>query len=185
MGGEIYSGNWRDLLALAPGIDTGASPCDGAAQASPSPPPEATPASGFVFSRTDKNELRWIDVNDAGRMGSVWIDEDCAARLGGSPVRGNWEDLLALAPALDTVDYPCTATGIRGPAQPVSASGYVFSRTDKAEYRWIDRDEFGSMGNIWIDRECADSLGGASAEGNWRDLIAIAPGFDTLASPCY
>lgn len=186
LGGARYSGNWNDLVAMAPLIDTAPSPCNNNTEAST--PPSVNPTSdGYVFLRTDKFEYRWIDTNSSGQIGNVWIDSDCASRLGGTVASGNWSDLMARAPALDTVENPCTASNsttlVPNSASNLS-SGYVFARTDKNEFRWIDNDASGSAGNIWIDEMCAEQLGGASAQGDWYELNAISPKFDNIASPC-
>lgn len=187
LGGPQYSGNWNELIALAPRVDTGSNPCDGnVAQSSPPPPIDAS-GDGYVFSRTDKAEYRWIDVNGNGQIGSVWIDANCASDLGGASASGNWNDLIARAPGFDTLDNPCNAASSSGPVQNPSSDapdGYVFARTDKREFRWVEADASGSAGNTWINAECAEKLGGATAQGDWHDLNSVAPGFDTIANPC-
>ena len=90
---------------LAPNHDGISNPC--AQNSNLAPPAIAGSDEGYVFARTDKDELRWIAVNASGGMGSVWIDAACAARLGGSSASGRWSELLAQAPALDTIAYPC------------------------------------------------------------------------------
>ncbi|MGQ7846482.1 metallophosphoesterase [Granulosicoccus sp. 3-233] len=147
-------------------------------------------SDGYVFSRSDKTEYRWIARNANGEMGSTWIDQSCAAALGGSTATGDWGDLMRHAPAFDTLDYPCNNTTTATSSSDSttgndSTNGFVFSRTDKTEYRWIDRNASGELGSIWIDRACADDMGGVSESGDWKDLMNRAPGFDTIASPCY
>ena len=186
LGGARYSGNWGELVERVPRVNTAPSPCDDNVEQISPPPPTSTGAdSGFVFSRTDKRERRWISMNASGQIGSVWIDSECASRLGGTQMRGDYDDLLAVAPAQDTIDNPCVNVGTTTTSEQGNSNGYVFARTDKTEYRWIDRDNSGAVGNIWIDEACADRLGGVTASGDWFELNAIAPGFDTLISPCY
>jgi hypothetical protein len=62
--------------------------------------------------------------------------------------------------------------------------GYVYSRTDKIEYRWIARDNEGNWGSIWINEACANRLGGPKASGDWFNLMREAPGFDSIPNPC-
>ena len=71
----------------------------------PTVDPEAE--SGFVFSRTDVDELRWITTDPNGELGSIWISESCAAQMGGATSFGDWFELLDLAPGFDTVENPC------------------------------------------------------------------------------
>ncbi|MFK7892149.1 MAG: hypothetical protein AB8B63_15135 [Granulosicoccus sp.] len=138
----------------------------------------ADTAIGYVFSRTDTQEFRWIDSNSEGLTGSIWISPSCAASLGGPKALGDWRELMAVAPALDTVDNPCASLIDR------QADGYVYSRTDKTELRWISVNAAGDTGSIWISPRCAAELGGPEAQGDWRDLMARAPAFDTVTSPC-
>jgi|GEM_PF-1550757 len=186
LGGAQYSGNWNELIALAPRIDT-VSPCDGSVAQSPPPPSTDVSDDGYVFSRTDKSEFRWIEANSNGQIGSVWIDANCASRLGGASESGNWNDLIARAPGFDTLENPCITSDTSGSVQRPSSgsnSGYVFARTDKREFRWVEADASGSAGNIWINAQCAERLGGATVQGDWYDLNDAAPGFDTIANPC-
>ncbi len=150
-------------------------------------------SAGFVFSRSDKEELRWIDRNSSGDMGSVWISENCAQQMGGVSRTGNWKSLISIAPKMDSIANPCTVSTAsnRLPSPPPlspsplpDTNGFVFSRTDTTEFRWIDRDSTGALGNIWINKACAERLGGPSQSGNWRELNTLAPGFDAIASPC-
>lgn len=154
----------------------------------PAPPTVPTLSEPAVFSRTDKTEYRWLARNTAGQWGSRWIDEICAQRLGGATLFGNWSELIALAPATDSVASPCDLLDDGSPAppppDPADGDGFVFSRTDKTEFRWIAMNGVGQLGSIWIDSQCADDFGGPSVRGDWQDLMALAPGFDTLDSPC-
>ncbi|MFK7997154.1 MAG: metallophosphoesterase [Granulosicoccus sp.] len=185
LGPPKYTGNWNDLISIAPIVSTAPAPCTGNAVASGASPQSTI--GGFVFSRTDKTEYRWIDTNSVGQLGSVWIDRECASRLGGVSASGDWNELIATAPGFDTLANPCTSTialgGSRTPAAPTS-DGYVFSRTDKSEYRWVEPAAFGTGGNIWINEECAQLMGGARASGDWFDLNRIAPAFDSVEAPC-
>lgn len=154
----------------------------------PSPSPSAGNNGGYVFSRSDKDEQRWIDLDADGQWGSVWISDECASSLGGATQTGNWEDLLNQAPGFDTIANPCVGASLPGTAALSvieSANGYVFSRTDTDEYRWIDTNSAGELGSVWIDSVCVEELGGVKRTGDWNSLIALAPGFDTIASPCY
>ena len=138
---------------------------------------EPDPMSGYVFSRTDKSEFRWVIGSN-----NIWISGECAVSLGGATQTGNWSDLNAIAPGFDQAADPCTGTtppDIVGEPPTGMVDGYVFSRTDKSEFRWV----LGSN-NIWIDSECAVSLGGATQTGTWSELNDIAPGFDQAENPC-
>lgn len=133
-------------------------------------------ATGFVYSRTDKNEFRWVVGSD-----NVWIDEQLANCLGGATQTGDWQQLNNIAPGFDTIARPsCDSTTIPAPQTDSlsNPNGFVYSRTDKNEFRWV----VGS-GNIWIDANRAACLGGATQFGTWADLNQIAPGFDTIALP--
>lgn len=173
LGGPVYRGNWQDLNKLATAAGP-VNPCDllddGSVAPSRQPP--------YVFYRPTANEYRWIDKNTAGAIGSIWIDAKCAASLGGAKVNGNWKTLMKLAPAFDSIKNPCTSGNIS------TSSGYVFSRTDTNELRWIDNDANGRAGSIWIDSACASRLGGVKKRGDWKQLLEEAPGFDAIASPC-
>lgn len=137
---------------------------------------------GYVFSRTDVEELRWIAINTDGESGSIWIDRACAESLGGASEFGNWFDLTDRAPAQDTIANPCSA---QNPVSTVTdPNGYVFSRSDVDELRWIAQNSDGGIGSIWIDQTCADALGGPTRFGNWFELTEQAPAQDTVASPC-
>ena len=140
-----------------------------------------------VFRRTDKDEYRWIGRDDSGQLSSRWISESCATQLGDEAFSGDWGDLMALTTTISTDAGPCSGKNnkVSTPVALAPTTGFVFSRTDKVEYRWIADDEYGSVGNIWIDKSCADRLGGATASGDWHDLNDVAPGFDTLVNPCY
>ena len=195
MGGVSRTGDWKELISIAPNMDSIANPCTVSTASNTSPSASTIPSSpppdtnGFVFSRTDTTEFRWIDRDSTGGLGSIWIDKTCAERLGGPSQSGNWKELNTLAPGFDAIASPCngtTSTAATSSPFEVTASeeGYVFSRSDKQEYRWIDRDENGDWGNTWIDKACADRLGGATATGNWKDLNQRSPGFDAIRSPC-
>ncbi len=165
------------------------------------PPPAALPAfddplptqggGGYVLSRSDKQELRWIDQDDNGVWSNVWIDEECAASLGGVSATGDWAELLTIAPGFDGISYPCTNSSnpVQDTQSPITTppitTGFAFQRTDKNEYRWIEENSSGELGSIWIDKACADRNGGVQESGNWRELMELAPGFDTISSPCY
>lgn len=192
LGGTSYRGDWATLIALAPAWDAIPNPCtDGTAPSGPtqSEPTQSAPDqspstnSGFVFSRTDKQELRWIDTNSSGALGSVWIDQNCAQQLGGVQATGDWNGLLALAPATDSISNPCTSQSRSDTSNQGNDVGYVFARTDKNEYRWIDTDSRGRVSSVWIDAKCVASLGGVRQRGDWSDLQAAAPAFDTIENP--
>jgi hypothetical protein len=156
------------------------------------PPPSSlpTPTPGYVFSRTDSPEIRWVDLDASGQLSSVRINDSCAEQLGGPTATGDWSTLSEIAPAFDTLESPCitqaaaTASNPLTPTADTRDAGYVFSRTDKAEFRWIDRDQNGTWGNIWITESCAEQLGGPTATGDWTALIEIATAFDAIKSPC-
>jgi hypothetical protein len=200
LGGASASGTWSELMRRAPGFDAIASPCSDSSAASATTTAASTVADGttatsspggsggYVFSRSDKEEYRWIDTDASGGLGNVWIDQACAQRLGGPARSGDWSTLMALAPGFDTIASPCNGTTAQAqspvPASGTSTAGFTFARTDKSEYRWIDRDESGGMGSVWIDKACADRLGGVTRSGDWKALMTLAPGFDTIAYPC-
>ena len=188
-GGPGAYGDWGDLMDRASKVDNIASPCNGneVASSSNSAPSSASTGTGYVFSRTDKNEYRWVGRDASGGMGSVWIDKSCADSLGGPAASGDWGDLTEQAPQIDNVASPCDGGG---GSQFVSSSdsvagGYVFSRTDSDELRWIDKADSGQLGSTWIDKACADKNGGVLATGDWHDLMALAPALDAIGSPCY
>lgn len=141
-------------------------------------PGESNASAGFVFSRTDKEELRWITTNRRGNTGSIWISEACAATLGGVSQRGDWRNLMSIAPDIDSVENPCA------PDFSLAPEGYVYSRTDREEFRWITTADSGEYGSVWISASCAQLLGGVSERGDWFDLMAVAPAFDRVVSPC-
>lgn len=143
--------------------------------------------SGFVFSRTDTDEYRYVLGN-----GNIWIDSSCAAELGGASQSGTWSDLNAIAPNFDAISNPCAGgenNGNEGSESTTNmnnnggtnlpSDGFVFSRTDADEYRYVM-----GTGNVWIDAACASELGGVSRTGTWSDLNAIAPNFDAISNPC-
>ena len=107
--------------------------------------------------------------------------------MGGAVVSGNWETLSAQAPAFDAIENPCPIlTGSAEESSPgrFNDIGYVFSRTDKVEFRWIARDNDGQWGSIWINQKCSELLGGPRASGDWFELMREAPGFDSIPNPC-
>lgn len=161
LGGATQTGTWSELNAVAPGFDQAANPCTVAM------------VDGYVFSRTDTSEYRWVVGSD-----NIWISSECAASLGGATQSGRWSELNAIAPGFDQAANPCNGT-VDEETPPGAAEGFVFSRTDSSEFRWV----LGSN-NIWINSECASSLGGATQTGNWSELNAIAPGFDQAENPC-
>ncbi len=117
-------------------------------------------------------------------MGSIWIDQACVLSLGGSSASGDWGDLIDRAPAMDSLANPCEVMVSDSSANATVLAGFVFSRTDKEEYRWISQDEAGRAANVWIDRACAERMGGASMSGDWKELNEIAPRFDAIPNPC-
>lgn len=172
LGGATYTGNWDGLNNLAT-VAGNVDPCAVSNDAASSEPSD----TGYVFYRPDVREYRWIDRNSSGQVGSIWIDGICASRMGGIKYSGSWSELMRRAPAFDSIKNPCTSgTNV--------ARGYVFSRTDINEFRWIDTNASGSMGSIWISKSCADKLGGVKKRGDWFQLLREAPGFDTIANPC-
>ncbi|ASJ73951.1 metallophosphoesterase [Granulosicoccus antarcticus] len=187
MGGVSRTGNWKTLISIAPNTDGIANPCSASTASNPlsSPLPSISNENGFVFSRTDTTEFRWVSRDSTGGMGNIWINKACADRLGGASQSGDWRALNGLAPGFDAIANPCNepASTVNSPFTTVD-EGYVFSRTDKKENRWIERDANGVWGSIWIDKECADRLGGPTATGDWKTLNQEAPGFDAIRSPC-
>ena len=145
--------------------------------------PEGNARAPGVFSRTDKQEYWWIERASNGQLAKTWISKACAGNLG-VRYKGDWNELQSLAPKVASGSNPClNNTGGDRPAVE-SSDGVVFSRTDKTEYRWITPDASGSLGSIWISKSCADRKGGATAFGDWFELLEFAPGFDTVANPC-
>jgi len=169
LGGATSFGDWSRLNTIAPDFDSAANPCDGH---SPEPVTPSEPSTGFVFSRTDASEFRWVSG-----VNNIWIDESCATRLGGATQSGTWGELNAIAPGFDLASDPCSATAPVGGSP--TETGYVFSRTDTNEFRWVVGNN-----NIWISESCAINLGGATEFGTWSDLNALASGFDLAVSPC-
>ncbi|NND91864.1 MAG: hypothetical protein HKN42_13470 [Granulosicoccus sp.] len=197
LGGATRSGDWKALITLSPEFDAAPLPCSANTTAASTTESETVQADipatgeGFVFSRTDKDEYRWIAPGTSGQMASVRIDKQCADRMGGPKSQGRWSILMQLAPDFDGISSPCSTAGAVSPDTASSNSvtfnigeGYVFSRTDKDEFRWIDRDASGQWGNIRISRNCADQLGGATVSGRWSTLMRVSPGFDAISSPC-
>lgn len=177
----VVTGDWDMLASLAPSNSDIANPCISYIKT-----PDAE-ESGYVFSRTDEAEYRWIDKTADGRWGSVWIDEACANYMGGGIVTGDWETLSKTAPALDAIETPCpvlSRSATESSPGRFNDIGYVFARTDKTEHRWIARDNDGVWGSIWIDKKCSDLLGGPKASGDWFELLKEAPGFDSIPNPC-
>lgn len=137
-----------------------------------------------MFERTDRPELRWIDVAANGRLGSTWIDRECAERMGGTKARGDWRDLNELAPELDGIANPCIdSNGNTPPTSPEPSPGFVFSRTDKTEFRWLDVVRNGTLGSIWVDPDCVEQLGGVKMKGDWEELNGLAPALDGISPP--
>ncbi len=171
---KAVDGSVPDQFTLRRGSQTATAP-------RPPPPVDADASGGYVFSRTDKEEFRWIDRLASGQIGNIWIDRQCSDQLGGPVASGDWDDLVNLAPVMDSVANPCLSDSVSATS---STTGYVFARTDKEEYRWIDTNGSSDMGNVWIDRACADSLGGAAVSGDWVDLNEQAPAMDSISNPC-
>ena len=179
LGGASQSGAWSDLNAVAPNFDSIPNPCiDGSGDNNPSENNNNDPGDGFVFSRTDTDEFRYVMGN-----GNIWIGAACASQLGGASQSGTWSDLNAVAPNFDSIPNPCIdGSGDNNPSENNNndpGDGFVFSRTDTDEFRYVMGN-----GNIWIDAACASQLGGASQSGTWSDLNAIAPDFDSITNPC-
>ena len=149
-----------------------------AVQNEPDSAPNVDTVIGYVFERDDSSELRWVDRNSEGLMGSTWISEACAASLGGATSKGDWWQLLSVAPATDTIESPCQSIA------DVPQGGYVYSRTDKDELRWITTNADGQQGSTWISESCSASLGGVSESGDWSDLMRRAPAIDSIPNPC-
>jgi len=195
LGGPTQSGSWSDLNSIAPGFDSIANPCEtnpsnGGDIVEIDEPASIETGVGFVFSRTDTVEFRYVSGT-----GNVWIDSSCAERLGGATQVGTWTDLNDIAPAFDSISSPCqgdvisgipttggeggSGGGTGGSGNGESGTGFVFSRSDTDEFRYVS-----GQGNIWIDSVCASQLGGATQTGSWADLFAIAPDFDSIPNPC-
>lgn len=162
----------------APPVTSAPPPLEPIPVPTPQPSPEPDVSAGYVFSRSDKQEFRWITTNSQGETGSIWISQACAVAMGGVKATGNWQTLMSLAPALDTVANPCA------PKANPKSEGYVYSRTDKDELRWITENDSGQQGSIWISASCARQLGGPTERGDWSDLINKAPAFDSVSNPC-
>jgi len=184
MGGASATGDWSALTSIGAAPGTIESPCATKTQAASI----SSRSPGYVFSRDNKTESHWIDVDSKGNLGSVWISESCAAQMGGASVTGDWKALTSIGAALNTIESPCTtsSTASQATSTPVRASdiGYVYSRTDKKEFRWIARNDKGVWSSIWINETCANRLGGVKATGDWNELMDEAPGFDSIPNPC-
>ena len=140
---------------------------------------------GYVFSRTDKTEYRWVATDANGVAGNVWIDKTCADQLGGAVTFGDWKKLNQVSPGFDAIESPCFDGHAANVAnENENNGGFVFSRSDKSEHRWIGKTDNGELGSIWIDGSCAERLGGTAVSGGWSELMAMAPKFDAIASPC-
>jgi hypothetical protein len=195
LGGATVTGDWNTLSEIATSFDTIESPCKTRTAASEvnltTTPTTVVRDAGYVFFRTDVAEYRWIDRDENGTWGNIWIDKFCAEQMGGPTASGDWNTLTTMDTAFDAIESPC-ATSTTTSESTLSTStpgrfndiGYVFSRTDKTEYRWIARDNNGNWGNIWINKSCADRLGGPKATGDWFTLVKESPGFDSIPSPC-
>lgn len=146
----------------------------------------AAPSGGYVFSRSDKDEYRWITQHNDGVLGSTWISQSCADSLGGPSASGDWNELLNQAPGFDTVQNPCidAVPSVSPSPNSEQSEGFAFSRTDTNEFRWIETNSAGVLGSTWIDEDCAQRMGGVQRSGDWISLMALAPGFDTIANPC-
>ena len=92
---------------------------------------------------------------------------------------------MAIAPSQDSIANSCVNAANTTISPQENSDGFVFTRTDKTEYRWIDTEDSCVMKNIWIDEPCADRPAGATESGDWIALIEIAPGIDSLIGPCY
>ncbi len=195
-GGVKDSGDWFRLIEIAPDFDQIQSPCESENTASENTASEnkasenkatsTDDSSGYVFARTDKDEMRWVTQSSSGNLGSIRINKVCAANLGGASVSGDWDQLMSNAPEFDGVDHPCDEQDQSLVVTLKNSSaerGYVFERTDIGEYRWVALNADGIMGNVWIDRECAERMGSASVSGDWIKLSELAPGFDSLPYP--
>ncbi len=192
---KAIDGAVPDQFTLTMGNNTAQVPSPPPQVDSPEPPSSNT--AGYVFSRSDKTEYRWIDKADDGQTGSIWIDQACAAKLGGAQATGDWGELMRRAPAFDRIANPCSNKSVEvrpsatsvgttsGTGTTSDTEGFAFARTDKNEYRWIDTNASGDLGSIWIDKACVDRVGGVKQSGDWQTLMSVAPGFDTIASPCY
>jgi len=185
LGGPDLSGDWHDLVELAPGIDSIASPCgSNAAKTTSSGNKPEKSGSGYVFSRTDKDEIRWIAKNSSGVFGSIRIDDACASQLGGPSESGDWFDLMATAPAFDEIKNPCVDNTASVQVSPRSSGGYLFVRTDKNEKRWISKTASGETSSVRISDECVEKMGVAPVYGDWKQLIKRAPKLDKIKNPC-
>lgn len=90
--------------------------------------------------------------------------------------RGNGQNPTSAQSSISTaVDAFTETLPLSAPESATSMGGYVFSRTDKSELRWISTAANGSLGSVWIDATCVSQLGVIQARGDWKALIAIAP----------
>lgn len=189
LGGPEVTGTYKTMIQIAPSSEPIESPCQPNQNTRVSSSADSSADTGFVFSRTDRSEYRWIDRTSDGRWGNIWINDDCAEQLGGSTATGDWNELIDMAPSFDAIENPCTdsrrniLSATYTPSR-VNDIGYVYSRTDKSEFRWIAKDNKGNWGSIWINQACSNRLGGPKASGDWFELMDEAPGFDTIPNPC-
>lgn len=191
LGGAATTGDWNTLTEMAPAFDTVESPCTFqnalSEDNSITTAPVAERDVGYVFARTDATEYRWIDRDDNGAWSNIWIDNVCAEEMGGPTATGDWDTLAEMGTAFDAIESPCaestTASETATPSR-FNDVGYVYSRSDKLEYRWIARNNDGVWGSIWINEACANRLGGPKSTGDWFELMDEAPGFDSIPSPC-
>jgi len=81
-------------------------------------------------------------------------------------------------------------TGARGNSgneavgQPINQSNNNKKGQSNNVYRWIKSHPRGGVGNVWISEACANQLDATVVRGSWNELNAIAPRFDSIASPC-
>lgn len=174
LGGATQMGTWSDLNALAPGFDQASDPCSGSTPSTPSGGSTPPTSDGYVFSRSDTSEYRWVSGTN-----NIWISSDCAASLGGATQSGTWSDLNNRAPGFDQASDPCNGPAPSNGGVDMPAGGFVFSRSDTNEFRWVVGNQ-----NVWISESCAISLGGATQSGTWSDLNVVAPEFDAAGDPC-
>lgn len=182
LGGATQFGTWQDLNDIAPNFDAAANPC----LTLPNLIGEDS-AEGFVKQHdkvtttvTGAHFVELISLTGDADLQVYGQNFQCGSAAGSeeADICPDGNENLDPEQSYTVEIYGFTESrfvvrsGLRHP-------GYVFARTDIEEYRWVR-----GSGNIWIEKECADYLGGPVMHGNWHELNQIAPQFDSIRNPC-
>lgn len=147
------------------------------------------PEDGFVFSRTDSDEIRWVATDAEGRWGHTRITAQCAAEMASTRVYGTWDELNDLAPHVDSIDSPCQKSEQNDPSftEPpikIRRYGYLFNVTESVNTYWITRKTNSIWGRVLITSQCATRIGKIKMTGTMDMLNQIAPQTDYVDNPC-